>query len=124
MDNHLPSKALDLIDKIEPPVSDVMLTIIFTVCAAASSDEKAIQLGNRFYRETTAIETKNLNTINAILNMLMKFGQLKEAEQLFQSLKNKDQITMGAMIKGFIEQSLKLKFEILCWFSLHLRLCG
>lgn len=110
LDNNMPSKALELVDKIEQPLDDIVLTLILSACTALS-DEKAMQLGNKLYRQITSIETKDLNTINAILTMLMKFEQVKDAEELFQSLQKKDQITWGAMMKGKISQTGILNFS-------------
>ncbi|CAF4683884.1 unnamed protein product, partial [Rotaria sp. Silwood1] len=35
--------------------------------------------------------------------MLMKFGDIKSAENIFYSIKNKDNFTFGAMMKGYVE---------------------
>ncbi|CAF4374437.1 unnamed protein product, partial [Rotaria magnacalcarata] len=42
-------------------------------------------------------------TSTSTIDMLMKFGDVESAEQIFRSIKAKDFITYGAMVKGYIE---------------------
>ncbi|CAF5186898.1 unnamed protein product, partial [Rotaria magnacalcarata] len=43
----------------------------------------------------------NITSTSAI-DMLMKFGDVESAERIFQSIKAKDIITYGAMVKGYV----------------------
>ncbi|CAF4412449.1 unnamed protein product, partial [Rotaria magnacalcarata] len=41
-------------------------------------------------------------TTNSAIDMLMKFGDVESAERIFLSIKAKDIITYGAMVKGYV----------------------
>lgn len=99
MDNGTPEKALDLYEQITEKPDDVLYSVMFSACAAIC-DARAIELGNKLLRQIPMVEKKNIVFTGSVLNMLMKFGQVKDAEKLFQSLENKDQVTLGAMIQG------------------------
>jgi pentatricopeptide repeat protein len=42
----------------------------------------------------------NTNLLNSAIHMLMRFGDVKCAERLFESIKKTDVISYGAMMKG------------------------
>ncbi|CAF4166397.1 unnamed protein product, partial [Rotaria magnacalcarata] len=43
----------------------------------------------------------NITSTSAI-NMLMKFGDVESAQRIFKSIKTKNIITYGAMMKGYV----------------------
>lgn len=77
----------------------VLLTIIFNFCTDLCT-ERAIQLADQLLRQTPDRYKSHVILSGSMIKMLMKFGRVKEAEDLFQSLKNRDLITYGLMMKG------------------------
>lgn len=77
----------------------MIFTLVFTACAASSS-QRAIQLGNQLLQQISIKKEENIVLITSAINMLMKFGQIKQAEELFSSSINKDTVIWSAMIKG------------------------
>ncbi|CAF2069475.1 unnamed protein product, partial [Rotaria magnacalcarata] len=46
---------------------------------------------------------RNHNVIStSAIDMLMKFGDVESAERIFRSIKAKNIITYGAMVKGYV----------------------
>ena len=92
-------KALDLFEQMPFPLQDVGYTIVFNACAKISND-RAKQLGRKILQQMPKeFQTNNYIRTSAI-NMLMKFGDVESAEQLFELTKKKDIIIYGAMMKG------------------------
>lgn len=90
---------MDTFDQMRETPDHVIFSIIFSACAALCND-RALQLGKRLLDQMPIHQKGNTIMISSALNMLMKFGQVKEAEDLCQSLKSKDIMISGAMIKG------------------------
>lgn len=101
MQNKLVDKASNFLDQMGEPPDDVLLTIVFNSCADLRN-ESAIQLANKLLHSSLSDRYKNqLILSSTIIKMLMKFGRVTEAENVFQSLGKKDIITYGAMMKGY-----------------------
>ena len=99
IDNQMPEKALDLFEKIPVALDDVSHTIIFSACAALN-DARAIQLGNQILRAMPTAFKNNSTVLGSILCMLMKFRQIKDAENLFSSSKIRTPVLLGIMMQG------------------------
>lgn len=97
--NKMAEKALDLFETIPFKLDEVLCIIVYNACASLSN-ERAIRLGKKLFVERSNEQSKNTIVNNSAIDMLMKFGDVAEAERLFQSLKNKSIITYGAMMKG------------------------
>ncbi|CAF2149229.1 unnamed protein product, partial [Rotaria magnacalcarata] len=52
-------------------------------------------------------------TSNSAIDMLMKFGDVENAERIFRSIKTKDIITYNAMVKGYVENEMFEKALVL-----------
>ena len=92
-------KALDLYENLPEPPDHVLQTIFFNACAS-SCNERAIQLGNRTFHTMTKDYTNDTKLLGSIFNMLLKFGQINDAEHLFQTISKKTRATYGAMMQG------------------------
>ena len=99
IDNHLPEKALNMFEEMTEAPDHVALAIFFRACAALN-DQRAVELGNKVLKRISTTNAKDLMMITSAINMLMTFGQIQQAEDLFHSLTNKDTKSQATMIKG------------------------
>ncbi|CAF1270060.1 unnamed protein product [Adineta steineri] len=93
-------KVLDLFDEIKIQPSPIILIMLFGVCARTNND-RAKQTGRKFHNEMSKDFLNDNILLTSAINMLMRFGDVKKAEDLFQIIKKKDIITYGAMMKGY-----------------------
>ena len=99
MENKIAEKALDLFETMCVNADNGISLIMFKACAQVAN-ERAKRLGRRMLNEiSTKLSNDGVLTESAV-HMLMRFGEMKNAEQLFNSLKNKNVISYGAMMKG------------------------
>ncbi|CAF2063803.1 unnamed protein product, partial [Rotaria magnacalcarata] len=59
--------------------------------------------GKKLLDEMPENYRNNNITSTSAINMLMKFGDVEPAQQIFRSIKVKDIISYNAMMKGYIE---------------------
>ena len=78
----------------------VMILLLFNACAK-HIDADSIQLGIRVLNELPATALANRPLTGSAVDMLMKFGQVKKAEDFFARVKTPDVSTYGAMIHGY-----------------------
>ncbi|CAF3917738.1 unnamed protein product [Rotaria sordida] len=106
--NQMSEKALDLIEQIELNLNNVAYTIAFNACTELAND-RAMKIGKKLLDQMS----ENLRNDNVVLNsaiqMLIKFGDIQNAENLFQSIKNKNIITYGALMKGYVKKQMSEK---------------
>ena len=100
INNSQPEKALDLFDEISSKADDVLYTIVFTACGSLSN-ERATQLGNKLLHRIPVTFRDNIVVIGSILNMLMRFGQVSDAEYLFVRMKRRTIYIYGVMMNGY-----------------------
>lgn len=103
LSNGLPEKVLQLYKELSIKADVVLLTLVCNACARLVTPE-AIQLGNSILRNDLNEKTfsQNQNFFNSILDMLMKFGQIDQAEEIFsQRLNRRDPTSFAVMINGF-----------------------
>ena len=92
-------KTLDLFEEISLDPNEVTFTIVFNACAHLSND-RAKKIGKKLLQQIPKDRRKSNNVINSAIHMLMKFGDVKSAEDFFRLIKKKDIVTYGAMMKG------------------------
>ncbi|CAM4818090.1 unnamed protein product [Rotaria magnacalcarata] len=101
IENKTFEKALDLFEQIHLSLTNVTYTIVFNACAKLCND-RAMKIG----KELLAKMPENYRNHNVIstsaIDMLMKFVDVESAERIFRSIKTKDIITYGAMVKGYV----------------------
>ena len=105
--NNIPEKALDLFEQMPFEPNNVIIAIIFTACAQSSTD-RAKKIGKELCRQMTKTYRNN-HVYNSAINMLMKHNEVLEAEHLFNKMKEKDIVSYGALMKGY------LNFIIICF---------
>ncbi|CAF5190211.1 unnamed protein product, partial [Rotaria magnacalcarata] len=100
--------------KIEP--DQFNLSTLFNACAVLNND-RAMKTGKKLLDEMPENYRNNKITSTSAIDMLMKFGDVESAERIFRSIKAKDIIAYGAMVKGYVgnemfEKALDLFEEI------------
>ena len=78
---------------------EVTYLILFNACAALSN-ERAKALGQRVLKQMPSAFLDNENLVNSAIDMLMKFGDVTQAEHLFKQLKKKTVVSYGALMQG------------------------
>ena len=98
VDNRMSDKALDLFEQLPEPPDDVLQTILFNVCSSLCN-ERAVRLGHRILDTVPTVPEKSYGLISSILGMLMKFGHIRKAEELFETI-DKTLNIYGVMLQG------------------------
>ncbi|CAF4201899.1 unnamed protein product, partial [Rotaria magnacalcarata] len=92
-------KVLDLFDEMKIEPNQFTLSTLFNACAVLNNN-RAMKTGKKPLDEMPENYRNNIITSNSAIDMLMKFGDVESAERIFRSIKAKDIITYGAMVKG------------------------
>jgi DNA-binding ferritin-like protein (Dps family) len=93
-------KALDLFEEMSFDRDEVIETIVFQACAHLSND-RAQRIGKKLLQQMPA-NLDNDRTLTSAIHMLMKFGDVKSAEDIFEQSTKKNIFTYGAMMQGNI----------------------
>ncbi|CAF4232658.1 unnamed protein product, partial [Rotaria sordida] len=101
-------KALDLFEKINLKLDDVTHTVVFNACAQLAND-RAMKIGKKLLDEMPDDYRNDNAVLTSAIYMLMKFGDVESAERIFDSIKKKNIITYGAMMKGYIGNKMSEK---------------
>jgi pentatricopeptide repeat protein len=100
VENKMYEKALDLFEQMSLDPNEVTLTIVFNACAHLSNN-RAKQIGNTLLQQMSKNYRNCNHVMNSVIDMLMKFGDVQSAEDLFRSITNNNLVTYGAMISGY-----------------------
>ena len=99
--NGMPSKALQLFERLSIKPDQVTLTILFNACAKAA-DAQAKQIGRNFLGPFADENLDDEKLINSAIDMFMRFGDIDHAERLFGGMKKRWIATYGAMMRGYV----------------------
>ncbi|CAF1624503.1 unnamed protein product, partial [Rotaria magnacalcarata] len=99
--NEMFEKALDLFEQIHLSLTNVTYTVVFNACAKLYND-RAMKIGKKLLAEMPENYRNDNITSTSAIDMLMKFGDVESAERIFRSMKTKNIITYGAMVKGYV----------------------
>jgi pentatricopeptide repeat protein len=110
----MPEKALDLFENMAVDANEVVHLILFNACAALSN-ERAKALGKKQLAQMPRSFLEHVNLVSSAVDMLMKFGDVAEAEDLFKLLKNKTIVSYGALMQGKSERCHRLFAKSLFW---------
>jgi pentatricopeptide repeat protein len=110
--NGLPEKALDLFDQVSSMPNAKLYIIMYSTCVTLSSD-RAIKLGRQLLNGMAQVFEDDVIVMGSAIHMLMKFGDVKQAECLFFRMKRRDPSTCGVMMNGYnindeVQKCLKL----------------
>jgi pentatricopeptide repeat protein len=101
--NGLPDQVLELLDRMPMFPNPIVLTLVFNACAQLANGQGK-ETGRRLLQQMPRTFLHDDILVNAAIDMLMKLGDVDEAERLFQSLKKKSKFTFGAMMKGSLSE--------------------
>ncbi|CAF1222236.1 unnamed protein product [Adineta steineri] len=97
--NNQAKKAIDLFNQIVKP-DEIIMNLFFNACAQLGTLE-ALNLVNKVSNEIPNSFRSNHLLIASLLDALMKCGDIKQAESLFDKTTNKTIEMYGAMMNGF-----------------------
>jgi predicted Zn-dependent protease len=95
----MPEKVLKMFDTMSVQPNEVIATILFNACAKVA-DPHAINIGRSVLNQLPAAFIEDQILVNSATDMLMKFGEVEEAEKIFKRIKRKNSILYGAMMQG------------------------
>jgi pentatricopeptide repeat protein len=101
-------KALDLFEEMPFNPNDVIYTIIFNACAQLAND-RAMGIGKKLLDQMPDSFRNNNIILNSVIHMLMKFGDVNNAEHIFELIKKKDIVTYISMMNGYNVNNESLK---------------
>ena len=92
-------KTLDIFEQMPFCPDEVVLIILFKTCAQLA-DERALKIKKKFLDQMPKLLTNKTGAVNSFLHMLMTFGDISNAENIFIQMKTKDITTYGVMMRG------------------------
>jgi pentatricopeptide repeat protein len=98
--NNLFEKALDLFEEVSSRSNEFTYAIVFNACASLCN-ERAVKSGKRFFLQMPKTFYNNVVVVNSVLHMLMKFGEIENAEHLFSQMKKRTVYTYTIMLNGY-----------------------
>ncbi|CAF4332144.1 unnamed protein product, partial [Rotaria sordida] len=98
IENQMSEKVLDLFEQMELNLNNFAYTFVFNACAELAND-RAMKIGRKLLDEMPENLRNDNVVLNSVIHMLIKFGDIQNAENVFQSIKKKDIITYGTMMK-------------------------
>ncbi|CAF3542705.1 unnamed protein product [Rotaria socialis] len=99
-ENQMFEKALDLFEMMGLDFDDATYVILLNSCAHLAND-RAQAIGKKILEQMPTIYRNNNILLNSALDMLMKFGDVTNAERIFQLTQKKDIVTYGAVMNGY-----------------------
>ena len=96
--NNEPNLAIDLFNTIEHP-NEILFNLVFNACAQLRNAE-ALDLVKKVSSEMSKSFYSNFRLLTSLLDSLIKCGDMKEAESLFNRTANKTLSMYGTMMKG------------------------
>ncbi len=96
--NNLANKAIDLFNEVKDP-GEVNIIVLFNACAQLGTNE-ALNLAKKVSKEIPKSFYSNPRLLTSLLDALMKCGDVKHAQSLFDATTTKVMSMYGAMMKG------------------------
>ncbi|CAF1390941.1 unnamed protein product [Adineta ricciae] len=98
-DNKMFEKTLDLFETLPFVANEAIYTMVQSSCSQVR-DDRARRTGKQLIDNLPEDLQGSENVMNSTIFMLMKFGNVDEAEQLFRQTKHQSIYIYGAMMKG------------------------
>jgi len=92
-------QALDLFEQMPVNSDDATYTIIFKACAQLNND-RGKNVGEKLLGQILNKSVTDQVVLCSAIYMLMSFGDVTRAEHFFESIKEKNTVSYGAMMKG------------------------
>ena len=96
--NEMPEKAIDLFKQIKDP-NEVIVTLLFSACAQLPS-QQSLSLVKTVWKKYQHTSLLNNHAFTALIDALMKCGDVQGAEAIFDKSAHKVLPMYGAMMKG------------------------
>jgi pentatricopeptide repeat protein len=96
----MPDRALDVFEEVTACSDEILYAIAFSACATLSNT-RARTLGKKYLQQMPQSFRTNHIVTSSALHMLMKFGEVEDAERLFAQMKNPDMSINGVMMNGY-----------------------
>ena len=103
--NDLSEKVIELYQNMLIEPNEVIYVLLFNACSKLVNSSETIQLGNNLLNRLPTRFRQDIHVITSAIHMLMTFGQVSDAENLFQSIKEKDNVLYGSMMQGKLSKS-------------------
>lgn len=75
--------------------------MLFNACAKLCN-ERSIKIGTEVLHKLPSSFIQNQKLVNSAIDMLMKFGNVNQAESFFEKIKRKSLVSYGTMMQGYI----------------------
>ena len=112
--NNRSEHALTLFENMTIIPDRFLVTIALTLCANLAN-ERSMKLGRKIFSKIHENYSQDTVVMTSALNMFVKIGDIDKAKELFTSMKSKDIVSYGAMIKGFYLNDDPLEALNLFW---------
>jgi pentatricopeptide repeat protein len=96
----MPEKVLQMFDRIPVQPNEVIATILFNACAKVA-DPHSKESGKRTLNRLPAAFFEDQILATTAIDMLMRFGDVEEAERFFSQIKKRDAANYGVMMNGY-----------------------
>ncbi|CAF3524256.1 unnamed protein product [Rotaria sp. Silwood2] len=93
-------KALDLFEQIQINLDNVTNSIVFNACAQLAND-RAKSIGKKLLDEMPNNYRNENIVLTSAIDILMKFGDVESAGQVFQSIEKQHIIAYDAQVNGY-----------------------
>ena len=107
-------EALTLFEQMTIIPDKILFTIVFSLCADVCND-RSMKLGRKIFSKMPEKYFKDTIVMNSALNMFLTIGDMDKAKELFTSIKSKDLVSYGAMMKGYCLNKSPLEALNLFW---------
>ncbi|CAF1139873.1 unnamed protein product [Adineta ricciae] len=104
-DNKMFEKTLDLFETL-PFVADEAIYVMALSSCSHLTNDRARRIGKQLIDNLPEDFKRSENVMNSTIFMLMKFGNVDEAEKLLHQMKHKSIYTYGAMMKGYHDNEM------------------
>lgn len=112
--NERGEEALTLVERMSTQPNQFVLTSAFGICARLVNP-RTIAFGRKMFEQMPCDYRDDRILITAAINMFAAFADLDKAEELFGSLKKKDLVSYGAMIKAYCTNEQPMQALDLFW---------
>ncbi|CAF0880345.1 unnamed protein product [Adineta ricciae] len=105
--NEIPEKAIDLFQQVKNP-NEILVTLLFNACAQLPS-EQSLNLIKSTWERPQIKSLRSDNVLASLIDALMKCGDIKSAELVFDESSSKSIYIQGAIMSGYIRNQMPEK---------------
>lgn len=98
-DNNRCQEALDFFKTTNITKNEYTFSILFKICTD-SADQRSLEFGQLIFDRMPKKFHNNSVVITSALQMFVKCGNISKAEQLFNTIQNKNLFTFSVMMNG------------------------